>query len=125
TVWDSNLGMEVPVKRTRVVARRWFKIDVVYTNDQGEFKCNKRFVNKVNILVKFLNNNITIHGLRTPRLWQMWFPIKKGIGIYSGNLSNISYRFNQNTLEPHSRTNRNWWAAQTMNSQVEFNEMAA
>ena len=125
TVWDSNLGMEVPVKRTRVVARRWFKIDVVYTNDQGEFKCNKRFVNKVNILVKFLNNNITIHGLRTARLWQMWFPIKKGIGIYSGNLSNISYRFNQNTLEPHSRTNRNWWAAQTMNSQVEFNEMAA
>lgn len=125
TVWDSNFGTEVPVRRTRVLARRWFKIEPVYTNDQGQFQCKKRFRNKVNIFVKFLNNNITIHGLRSAKVWQMWFPIKKGIGIYSGNLNNIHYVFLQNTFQPHSRTNRNWWAAQTMNSQVEYNEMAA
>jgi hypothetical protein len=123
-VWDSNLGTSLPVKRTRIIARRWFKIDPVYTNDQGKFQCTKRFKNKVNVFVKFLNNNITIHGLRSARLWQMWFPIKKGIGIYSGALNNIDYLFPQNTFQPHSRTNRNWWAAQLMNARIDYDQMA-
>jgi len=124
TVRDSNKNDNVPVRRTRVLVRRWFKMESVYTNDQGQFSCTKRFRNKVNIFVKFFNNNETIHGLRQAKFWQMWFPLKKGIGTYSGSLNNIQYNFGQNTYEPHSRTNRNWWAAQTMNSLIEYNEIA-
>jgi|CXWL01.1.fsa_nt_gi hypothetical protein len=123
-VWDSNLSANVAVRRTRVVARRWFKIDAVYTNDLGQFRCTKRFNNRVNIFVKFLNGNIHVSRLMgNPVIRSLW-PTKLGIGIYSGNLSNITYIFERGE-DVRTRRYRHWWAAQLMNAHVEYNEMAA
>jgi hypothetical protein len=52
------------------------------------------------------------------------FPIKKGIGIYTGNLSNINFVFEQGN-SVFARTYRHWWAAQFMNAYLEYGEMAA
>jgi hypothetical protein len=123
-VWDSNFGINVPVRQTRVVARRWFKVDAVYTNDQGRYQCTKRFKNKVNIFIKFLNNNIHVSRLMGNPVSHSLFPIKRGIGIYSGNLNNINFVFARGN-SVFSRTYRHWWAAQLMNAQLEYNAMAA
>jgi hypothetical protein len=82
TVWDSNLGTNVPVRRTRVVARRWFKIETVYTDDQGTFQCTKRFRNKVNVFVKFHNNHLLVSPLFGNFIVKALLPIKRGLGIY-------------------------------------------
>jgi hypothetical protein len=123
TVWDTNFNDELPLRRTRVVARRWFKIDPIYTNDNGQFQCTKRFGNKVNIFVKFLNNHIHMSRLMGNPVTRSLFPIKKGIGIYSGNLSNINFLFEQGN-SVYARTYRHWWAAQFMNAYLEYGEMA-
>ena len=114
-----------PVRRTRVVLRRYFKIDRVYTSDNGNFISTKHFKNKVNVLVKFKSTQLTTRGLRGVRQWQMLFPIKHAIGKYSGNLSNFQpYLFTSNR-QGNAVANRNWWAALLMNAYVEFNEQTA
>ena len=123
-VWDSNINDDVPVRQTRVVARRWFKIDPVYTDNDGRFECSKRFRNKVNIFVKFLNNNIRVTRLMGNPVTRSLFPTKRGIGIYSGNLNNIEYIFERGN-DVNTRRYRHWWAAQLMNAHAEYNEMAA
>jgi hypothetical protein len=123
-VWDSNFGANVPVRQTRVVARRWFKVDAVYTNDQGRYQCTKRFKNKVNIFVKFLNNNIHVSGLLGNPVSRSLFPLKRGIGIYSGNLSNINFVFERGG-DVFARRYKHWWAAQLMNARLEYDGMAA
>jgi hypothetical protein len=129
-VWDSNRDRNVPVRRVRVVARRWFKIETVYTDDQGHFQCSKRFRNRVHILVKFLNNN-----LRTSGLWgnsgspasmieRALLPIKRDLGVYSGDLTRINHVFQRGDNQAR-RLHRHWWAAHLMNAYLEYNEMAA
>lgn len=122
-VWDSNFDRNVPVRQTRVIARRWFKIETMYTNDQGRFQSRKRFRNKVNVFVKFLNNNIRVTRALGNPVTRTLFPMKRGIGIYSGNLNNINFTFERGNLTT-SRTHRYWWAAQLMNAYLEYNEMA-
>jgi hypothetical protein len=123
-VWDSNLGDNVAVRRTRVVARRWFKIETVYTDDQGHFQCTKRFSNKVNVFVKFHNNHLLVSPLFGNSIIKALLPIKRGLGIYSGNLRNIHHVFERGP-NPQGRIYRHWWAAQLMNAYLEYNEMAA
>ena len=114
---------DVALRQVRVVARRWFKIELMYTDDNGRFQSSKRFQNKVNVFVKFKNNQVTTRGLRGIRLWQTLFPIKHGLGKYSGNLSNITWTYSS-VGYGNERSNRNWWAAQLMNAYLEFNENA-
>jgi len=120
---DNTALADVPVRRTRVVMRRWLKIDRTYTDDNGRFASNKHFRNKVNIIVKFKNTALSLRGLRGIRFYQMRFPIKHGIGMYSGNLNNVRFIFQEDT-DFRKRAYRNWWAAQTMNAHVEYDEMA-
>jgi len=129
-VWDSNMGAAVGVRRVRVVARRWFKIEIVYTDDQGRFQCNKRFRNRVNVFVKFLNQNLRTSGLVSniglvgSRIQRSLMPIKRGIGTFSGDLTRITHLFESGTNTAR-RLYRHWWAAQLMNAYLEFNEHAA
>jgi hypothetical protein len=129
-VWDSNKDQNVPVRRVRVVARRWFKIETVYTNDQGSFQCSKRFRNKVNVFVKFLNTHLRTSGLFANsglvggRIQRALWPIKRGIGAFSGDLTRINHVFVRGDNQAR-RLHRHWWAAQLMNAYLEFNTMAA
>jgi len=116
-------GTNVPVRQAGIVLKRFLKIDRVYTNDNGNFSSNKHFHNKVNIIVKFKNDNIKIRGLRGVRFYQMFFPIKHGIGKFSGNLNNLEYIFVEDP-DHKNRTYRNWWAAQLLNAYLEYNTMA-
>lgn len=114
---------DVAVRRTRVVLRRFFKVDRVYTDEQGYFYSTKHFHNKVNVFVKFKSTQLTTRGLRGARAWQALFPIKHGLGKYSGDLRNINKIFESSQMG-NARSNCNWWAAQIMNAYIEFNENA-
>jgi hypothetical protein len=114
---------DVSVRRTRVILRRFLKVDRVYTDDQGYFYSTKHFHNKVNVFVKFKSTQLTTRGLRGIRAWQALFPIKHGLGKYSGDLRNVNWIY-KSSQSGNSRTNRNWWAAQVMNAYLEFNENA-
>lgn len=124
TVWDSNRDNPVPVRRVRVVVRRWFKIETVYTDDQGSFQCTKRFRNKVNVFVKFLNTHLRANALFGNSIVKTLLPIKRGIGTYSGNLTRIDHMFERGEVT-NRRLYKHWWAAQLMNAYLEYNEMAA
>ncbi len=118
-VVDNILG-NMPVRRTRIVLKRFLKIDRVYTNDGGDFQATKSFKNKVNVRVSFKTSDFVVRGLRGIRFWQMRFPVSFGIGKFSGNLSQVRHVFEEGT-NFNSRRYRNWWAAQLMNSYLEFN----
>lgn len=129
-VWDSNIGTPVPVRRVKIVVRRWFKIETVYTDDFGRFQCTKRYRNRVNVFVKFLNHHLRTSGLVSnigivgSRIQRSLMPIKRGIGTFSGNLTRIHHLFEPGTNTAR-RLYRHWWAAQLMNAYLEYNEYAA
>ncbi len=125
-VRDTNFNEDMPVRRTRVIARRFLKIDKTYTNDAGYFRCTKSFNNKVTVVVKFRSQNAetTTRALTGARFWQMWFPIKHNIGKFSGTLNNIQYTFLNDLQTGDSKRNLHWWAAQWMNSFYEYKAMA-
>jgi hypothetical protein len=129
-VWDSNIGAPVPVRRVKIVVRRWFKFETVYTDDLGRFQCTKRYRNRVNVFVKFLNQHLRTSGLVSnigivgSRIQRSLMPIKRGIGTFSGNLTRIYHLFEPGTNTAR-RLYRHWWAAQLMNAYLEFNEHAA
>lgn len=78
----------------------------------------------MNVFVKFKNHQLTTRGLRGIRIWQSLFPVKHGLGKYSGNLSNITWTYTSAGYG-NERSNRNWWAAQLMNAYLEYNENAS
>lgn len=119
----NGTSRDLPVRRTRVVMRRYFKIDKVYTDDNGNFASSKHFHNKVNVFVKFKSTALTTRGLRGAHAWQSLFPIEQGLGKYSGDLRNVRWTFTS-AQAGNSRANRNWWAAHVMNAYLEFNENA-
>ncbi len=46
--------------------------------------------NKVNLVVKFKNDQAKIRSLRRARLWQMLLPVQIRLGRFSGDLNNIT-----------------------------------
>jgi hypothetical protein len=117
-------GSDVAVRRTRIVLKRFLKIDRTYTDDNGNFVSNKHFRNKVDIVVKFKNNSIRTTSIRGAGYWQMFFPVKHGIGKYKGNLNSIPPFVFTEPSDRASRGYRNWWAAQLMNANAEYSQMA-
>ncbi|MEX8546061.1 MAG: hypothetical protein V5804_00540 [Mucilaginibacter sp.] len=122
-VYDTQTNTNRPVRKATVVARRWFKIERGFTDNSGNYRLTKRFKNKVRINVKFKNSDAEVRGLRGVRLWQMLFPIKKTLGVYSGDKSNISYTFPLYT-DPGSKGNRYWAGATTHNAVQDYREYA-
>jgi hypothetical protein len=70
----------VPVRKARVVARRFLKVDRVFTDNNGNYRFGKSFRNKVTLLLKFKNGDAIIKGLRGVRLWQILQPVKINMG---------------------------------------------
>lgn len=122
-VHDTNLNTDPGVRIARVVARRWFKIERVYTNNAGRFQFTKRFKHKVRINVKFKNDDAIVRGMRGVRLWQMLFAIKKTLGVFSGDKSNIVYTFIQYP-NIDAKGTRYWAGATTHNAVQEYKDYA-
>ncbi len=129
-VWDTHIiagGREEPVKNVRVVIKRWFKVNKVYTNNQGNFQATKRFNNRFKVNVKFRNNLASIRSIRGVRVWQMLFPVHKNIGRFENNFNNVSFLFGRNEGPVDAwRTNwmRLWMAATTHNALQEHKALA-
>lgn len=135
-VHDTNLNTDVPVRNTRIVAKRWFKIERTYTDNNGHFQCTKRFKHKVKVNVKFKNQYASVRGMRGVRLWQMLFPVKKTVGVFSGDKSSITYiaRLTQTfafvpgygniDVTTSNKSTRYWAAATTLNTVQEYRDYA-
>lgn len=125
-VFDTQSPANPPaVRLIRVVARRWFKIQRTYTDDNGNFQVTKHFRNKVKLLVKFKNQFASIRGVRGVRVWQMFFPVKQKIGVYSGSsINSVDFTFPQ-TQHVQSVQNRYWAAATTLNAVQEHRDYAS
>ncbi len=128
TVFDTNLpslgnGSELPVRKLRVVARRWFKEERVFTDVSGHFLFTKHFKNKVRIIEKFKNADAYIYGIRGVRLWQILFPIKRELGIFTSDMSNVMFH-NDQEGPVNSKGNRYWAAATTHNAVQEHRDYA-
>ena len=121
-VRDNAIGGDVPVRQTRVLLKRWFKLDLVNTDDNGRFTTGKNY-RRVEVTVYFDNSRLHVKGLRGVRFWQMELPMSQGLGRYSGDLSAVDHVFSEGT-DFRSRMYRNWWGAQLMNAYVEYNTMA-
>ncbi len=123
TVTDDILNTNLPVRKARVVAKRFLKIERTFTNDLGQYQFTKSFRNKVKLNVKFKNDDAIIKGLRGIRFWQMLMPVKINMGTYRGNLNNIPYNVDDNN-DVKSRGARHWAAATTHNCVQEYREFA-
>ncbi|MGB3618232.1 MAG: hypothetical protein WBA12_08935, partial [Catalinimonas sp.] len=123
---DTQLGDE-GLRNARVVARRWFKIQRVWTDDQGFYRITKRFRNKVKLHVKFKNQFATIRALRGTRLWQTLFAVRDRLGTFQGNelntaATNFTYRRDNSAV--NTPNNRIWVAATTHNSVQNYRTLA-
>ena len=115
-----------PLRQARVVCKRWFKIWRGYTNDQGLFVCDKKFKNKVKVIVKTKNEHARVAKVRGVRLWQMLFPVKKRLGVFGkGEMANIVFVFAKPADgSAHNKDLPYWVAATTHNSLLEFRDYA-
>jgi hypothetical protein len=107
----------LPVRKARMVARRWFKIERTYTDDYGNFTFTKHFKHKVRVLVKFKNDDAQVRNIRRAAFWQMLFPVKYSLGIFSGDKSNIAKVFTQ--FSNYSAKGNIYWTAATVHNAVQ------
>ena len=122
TVDDNNLFTTPGVRNVRIVAKRWFKIERSYTDNTGHFLFTKRFKHKVKIVVKFKNSYCNIRSIRGIRLWQSLYVVRKTIGVYGADKSNIIYNFGRYPISANARTNGFWVAATTINAVQEHRD---
>ncbi|TXK22433.1 hypothetical protein FVR03_23030 [Pontibacter qinzhouensis] len=123
SVTDTQLGVQ-NLRNVRVVARRWFKVERMYTNNSGRFNSIKKFRNKVKLIVKFKNNDFSIRGIRGIRVYQVLLPIQKKFGPLQGSeINNFAFTF---TIRPdiNSKGTRNWVAATTHNAVQQFKDLS-
>jgi len=120
----SVASVNVPLRQARIVCKRWFKIWRGYTDDNGHFNCTRHFRNRVKVIVKTENNLAKISKVRGARLWQLFFPVKKRIGIYDGSdLATLYYVFTKPLNATASSANLPYWTAAIVhNSVIEFRQ---
>ncbi len=124
-VQDTQFGIE-GVRKVRVVAKRWFKIERMYTDNFGYFTSTKNFRKKVKVLVKFKNEDATVKGIKGIRIWQARFPVKYKVGTYSGvNLNTITPDPLTRNASTDSKGQRNWVAATVHNAVQQYRNLAA
>jgi len=124
TVTDNNFGTTPAVRIARVVAKRWFKIESTYTDNNGHFQFTKRFKHKVKINVKFKNNFAAIKVFRLTQFWRMLYPITATIGVFEGNKSNITHNFDKINTTVAAHGNLFWAGATVHNSVLEYRDFA-
>ncbi|MHA4845772.1 hypothetical protein ACX0G7_16480 [Flavitalea antarctica] len=119
TVSDDIVQAIVPIRKVRMIARRFLKVDRTFTDNNGNYNFTKSFRNKVTILMKFKNVDATVGGLRGARLWQMLFPVKINLGRFRGNLNNVRYNVADNN-DLRTSGAKMWAAATTHNAVQEY-----
>jgi hypothetical protein len=125
TVTDDITNTNVPVRQARMIAKRFLKIERVYTNNDGVYIFTKSFANRVTLLAKFKNPDAEIHHLEGgQRLWRIVQAARFNLGRFRGNLSNINSNIDDND-NVFSRAARNWANATTHNGVQEFKALAA
>jgi hypothetical protein len=124
TVSDVNLNTIPGVRNVRVVAKRWFKIERTYTDNNGNFQFTKRFKHKVKIVVRFKNSYCNIRGIRGTRIWQSLYAVRTTIGVFSSNKNSIPHNFDRLTNSTNARGNRYWVAATVNNAIIEHRDYA-
>lgn len=122
TVTANNLASQPGVRQIHIVAKRWFKIERTYTNDNGCFNLSKHFKNKVKIVAKFENQYCNIRGIRGLRLWQSLYVVKRTLGVYDGNQNNIAFNFARYNTSTNQKGNRFWVAATANNAVLEHRD---
>jgi len=111
-----------PVQHVKVVVRRLFKVESLYTDDDGGFRCKKYFKNKYTILVKFKNDLARVSRMRPWAIHEQFFPIKINFGKWS-NLD-CQHRFRiSNPAVTGTITTSHWCAAITFNGVREHRMM--
>lgn len=125
-VWDNQLasplgdqGHIIPVRRIRMVARNFLKTERVYTDDNGRYQFTKNF-NKVTLVVKMKNNNTVVRGIFGSRFWNIIWPLKKNIGKYKGDLTNIMYTFFRQEFYA-TRGMQDWVGVTAFNKRMDYN----
>ncbi|NJO03799.1 MAG: hypothetical protein HC880_20945 [Bacteroidia bacterium] len=122
---DTQLGDE-GLRRARIVAKRWFKIERTYTDNNGNFNINKRFRNKVKLRIKFKNEDALVRGVRRARLWQMFRTIAFTIGPFRGSqINTVSHTFQRTGADDRTRGNRYWVGATVHNAIQHFRALTA
>lgn len=119
--YDDNgfIPYSAPLRYTRIVGRRFFKIDKTYTDANGNFEFSKRFPNKVTIIVKFRTSSVTIKKWPYVPVLYGLSQMKKNIGTYKGNdLRNLHYEFQKGSTSKKRKT-RNWIACVALNTATE------
>lgn len=119
TVDDDVLGVKVPIRKLRLVVRRFLKVERTYTDNNGDYHFTKSFRNKFTMLMKFKNGNATVSGFRGARTLQSLFPVKINMGRYRGSANNIVYNVKDNN-DTRNRGAKNWAAATTHNAVQEY-----
>ena len=127
TCMGTTIPSNVPLLTARVVCKRWFKIWRGYTSTTGEFTSGRKFNNKVKVIIKTKNQYAKVAKIRGARLWQLYFPVKKLIGVYDqGPMAQVTHVFVKPAdASAHSRDLAYWAATTTHNSFIEFRNYAA
>ncbi|GAB2653341.1 hypothetical protein GCM10027036_03290 [Flavihumibacter cheonanensis] len=120
TVNDDVLQADVGIKKVRLVARRFLKIERTYTDNIGNYYFTKSFRNKFTMIMKFKNANASVYGLRGARLWRMLFPNRINMGRFRGKVNNVTYNIADNN-DVRSRGAMNWASATIHNTVQEYN----
>ncbi|HEX2608990.1 MAG TPA: hypothetical protein VHK91_16520 [Flavisolibacter sp.] len=128
-VYDTQLPYgstnDHPLRGARIIARRWFKSEITYTDNNGNFTLNKKFRNKIKVFVEMKNNLANIRSIRGVRVWQTMNTVKKKIGVFAAiSIPSIEYTFRQGG-GISSAQNRYWAAATTLNTVQEHRDYAA
>ena len=111
------------VRNVRVVIRRTFKVDRLFTDDNGNFVTTKYFRNNYTILTKFKNQYARTARIRPWALWEQYFPIKINFGRWKNLPCNFEFRINNPTANGTIQTSH-WAAATTLNGVIEHREMS-
>jgi hypothetical protein len=105
-----------PIPGVRIVIRRLFKIDRLYTDVNGEFRSGKYFRNKYTILAKFKNEKAHISRTRPKRIFEQFFPVKINFGKWD-NLDCL-HEFNIGHVNQTGTVATSHWCAATTHHAV-------
>ncbi len=113
-----------PVPGVRIVIRRLFKTERLYTDLNGEFRSGKYYRNKYTIIAKFKNEHANISRTRPKRIFEQFFPVKINFGRWD-NLDclhsfNIEYPDQTGTVATSQ-----WCAAVAHNALWDYHKLCA
>ena len=116
-VTDNVTGLTVPVKNVTVKLRRFYKLDDVVTDANGNWIARRVYVKKANVVLKFQNNGMKIRGISGGlKLWEYAQILEKECGLFAeGQLQGLTITLQ---YEPTADTYAalQWAAAHCLNT---------